>query len=166
MDKEKLTLKLIVAHVKCLNCGAERNLYFTSNNTYGERVVFTKSGNQCAYVNLFGENIVQELEKYCTELYMEHGISVTSNKLARIVSSIYGITCDEIGGEKVDTISNTKCPNCLERKLIEDDKFGEQLMEIDALKVTHESWEILENNDKKERVKRELVRQGYLKEIN
>ncbi|MDE6699393.1 MAG: hypothetical protein K2K10_00025 [Acetatifactor sp.] len=162
MNNGVIKLKLTVAHAKCSNCGMERILYFTSNYTYGERIVSTKNGKQCAYVNLLSENIVQELEKYCTELYLENGISMSSDKLARIVSSIYGITCDEIGGEKIDTIPNTKCPNCLERKLVEDDKFGEQLMEIDAFKVTHDSWDKSGDNEKREKVKRELVRQGYL----
>lgn len=162
MDNEKIKLKLTVAHAKCLNCGTERILYFNSGYTYGERIVATKSGKKCAYANLRSENIVRELEKYCTELWLKNGITISSNKLARIVSSIYGITCDEIDGEKIDTIPNTKCPNCLERKLIEDDKFGEQLMEIDAFKVTHYSWEKLGDKEKKEEVNRELIRQGFL----
>ena len=32
-------------------------------------------------------------------------------------------------------IPNTKCPNCLERKMVEDDKFGEQLKEVEAVEV-------------------------------
>lgn len=162
MDNRMIKIKLTVAHGKCLNCGTERILYFTSNATYGERIVSTKSGKKCAYANILSENIIQELEKYCAELGMEHGISISSNKLGRIVSSIYGITCDEVEGEKIDTIPNTKCPNCLERKLVEDDKFGEQLKEIEAVEVTHNSWEMLEDNERKEKIKQELRRQGYL----
>lgn len=162
MDNRMIKLKLTVAHGKCLNCGTERILYFTSNATYGERIVSTKSGKKCAYANILSENIIQELKKYCTELCLENGISISSRKLARIVSSIYGITCDEIDGEKIDTIPNTKCPNCLERKLVEDDKFGEQLKEIVAVEVTHNSWEMLKDNERKEKINQELRRQGYL----
>ncbi|MDE7435126.1 MAG: hypothetical protein K2N01_04835 [Lachnospiraceae bacterium] len=155
-------MKLILSHTKCSNCKAECILYFTSNYTYGERIVSTKCGKQCAYVNLLSENIVQELEKYCIELYLENRINISSNKLARIVSRIYGITCDDINGEKIDTISNTRCPNCLERKLVKDDNYGEQLADIEAFEVTHYSWEKLEDDVKKEKVYRELIRQGYL----
>lgn len=158
-----IKLKLTVAHGKCLNCGTERILYFASNAAYGERVVSTKSGKKCAYANILSENIIQELEKYCAELYLENEISVSLSKLARIVSSIYGITCDEVDGEKIDTIPNTKCPNCIEGKLVEDDKFGEQLKEIEAYEVTHHSWEMLGDNERKEKINRELIRQGYLK---
>ncbi len=162
MDNRMIKFKLIVAHGKCLNCGTERILYFTPNATYGERIVSTKSGKKCAYANILNENIIQELEKYCVELCSKNGINISSNKLPRIVSSIYGITCDEVDGEKIDTIPNTKCPNCLQRKLVEDDKFGEQLKEIEAFKVTHNSWEMLKDNERKEKIKRELIRQGYL----
>ena len=46
MDNRMIKIKLIVVHAKCSNCGTERILYFTSNETYGERVVFTKSGKK------------------------------------------------------------------------------------------------------------------------
>ncbi len=163
MDNRVIKIKLIVARGKCLNCGTERILYFTTNSTYGERIVFTKSGKKCAYANLLSENIVKELEKYCAELCLENGMNISSRKLARIVSSIYGITCDDVDGEKIDTLPNTKCPNCLERKLVEDDKFGEQLKEIEAFVVTHNSWKKMGDNEKKKKVNSELVRQGYIK---
>lgn len=162
MDNRKIKLKLTVAHAKCSNCGTERILYFTSGYTYGEKIVSTKSGKQCAYANLLNENIVQELKRYCAELCLENGMNISSIKLGKIISSIYGITCDEIDGEKIDTIPNTKCPNCLERKLAEDDNYGEQLTEIEAVEVTHNSWKMLGNNERKEKVNEELVRQGYL----
>lgn len=163
MDKRMIKLKITVARGKCLNCGTERTLYFTSNAAYGERIVATKSGKKCAYANILSENIIRELEKYCAELCMENCINISSSKLARIVSSIYGITCDEIDGEKIDTIPNTTCPNCLERKLVEDDKFGEQLKEIEAFEVTHNAWELLGDNERKEKIYCELVRQGYIR---
>ena len=162
MGNRMMKFKLTVVHGKCLNCGAERILYFTSNATYGERIVSTKSGKKCAYANILSENIIQELEQYCAELYLENGINISSSKLARIASSIYGITCDKVDGEKIDTIPNTKCPSCLERKLVEDDKFGEQLKEIEAFEVTHNSWKMLGDNERKEKIIRELIRQGYL----
>lgn len=163
MDDRMNKYILTVAHGKCLNCGTERILYFTSNDTYGERIVSTKNGKKCAYANILRDNIIQELEKYCAELCLKGEISISSSKLARIVSNVYGITCDEVDGEKIDTIPNTKCPNCLERKMVEDDKFGEQLLEVEAFEVTHHSWEILEDNERKEKIKQELRRQGYLK---
>ncbi len=161
MDNRMIKLKLIVVHRKCLNCGTERIMYFTSYATYGERIVSTKSGKKCAYADLLSDNIIQELKKYCAELCLENGISISSYELASIVSSIYGVTCDEVDGEKIDTIPNTICPNCF-GNMVEDDKFGEQLKEIEAVEVTHNSWEMLEDNERKEKINQELRRQGYL----
>lgn len=163
VDNKMVKLKLIIAHGKCLNCGYKRTLYFTSDYTYGERIVSSQSGMFCAYANLLGDNIMQELEKSCEELYNENGIKILSTGLKRIIPNIYGITCDEINGERIDTIPNTKCPKCLGKKLIEDAEFGEQIKEIDAYIVTHNSWESLKVIERKEKIKQELIRQEYLK---
>lgn len=162
MDSKKIKARLIVVHAKCSKCNMKRILYFTADNTYGERIVFTKSGKYCAYANLINENIVNELERYCKEIYLKYNISLSSIKLSGIVSSIYGITCDGIKGEKIDTISITRCPYCLEGKLVEDKDFGEQLKDVDTVEVTHYLWEKLETSEKQEKIYRELIRQGYL----
>lgn len=162
MRKEMMRIKLIVAHAKCLNCGFERTLYFTSNDMYGERVVSTKSGKYCAYVNLLNENILQELEQYCTECFSEKGINLTKSKLARVAPNIYGITCDDLFEEKVDTTPNTKCVNCNVGKMVELEEYGEKLTEVEVLEVTHNFWWSLDKDTKKNMVKKELVRQGYL----
>ena len=88
VDNKMVKLKLTIAHGKCLNCGYERILYFTSDYTYGERIVSTQSGMFCAYANLLGDNIMQELEKSCEELYNENEIKIPSAGLKRIISNM------------------------------------------------------------------------------
>lgn len=154
-------IKLIVAYAKCSKCEFERKLYFTSGNMYGERVVSTKSGKYCAYVNLLNENVIQELERYCLECFAKRQVNVTKNKLARIVPNIYGITCDDIFNEKIDTMPNIKCVNCNNGIMVENKEYGEQLIEVDALEVTHCFWEKLDKDGKRNEVKKELIRQGY-----
>jgi len=162
MNNEKIKMKVIVTHAKCLNCNTKRILYFTSNYTYGERIVSTQSGRYCAYADLLTEGIIDELEKFCKAIYAEKDITISHNKLARIITNIYGITCDKIDGEQIDTISNTRCPKCLGKKMIQDEKYGEQLKEISVSMVTHNAWEELEFVTKKVKVKEEMFRQGYL----
>ena len=154
-------IKLIVAYAKCSKCGFERKLYFTSGNMYGERVISTKSGKYCAYVNLLNENIVQELGAHCVECFAEKQVNVSKSKLARIVSNIYGITCDDIFDEKIDTMPNTKCVNCSYGTMVENKECGERLVEVDALEVTHDFWEDLDKDAKRNEVKNELIRQEY-----
>lgn len=162
MGREIRRIKLIVAQAKCLKCGFERTLYFTSDDMYGERVVSTKSGKYCAYVNLLNENIMKELEGYCEESFYKRNVNISKNELARIASSIYGITCDDIFDEKIDTMPNTKCVNCNEGVMVENRKYGEQLVEVEVLEVSHNFWESLDKHIKRNKVKKELVRQGYL----
>lgn len=163
VSKKKPVLKgkLSVVHAKCPQCGFERIVYFTSDSTYGERVVSTKSGKHCAYVNLFEESIGKELEAYCEEYFSEKRVSLSGSRLSRIASSIYGITCDNIFGEKVDTTPNTKCPGCNNGTMVEDKDYGEQLAEVEVSEVTHDFWNGLDKDAKRNEVKKELARQGY-----
>lgn len=159
---KKEMIKLTVTHAVCSRCGFERILYFTSGYFYGERIVSTKSGKYCAYVNLLNENIIQELKKYCTDLFLEKKISISKEKLARIVSNIYGITCDNICNEKVDTIPNSKCPDCCVRTMVENQEYGERLMEVPVPQVPHHFWESLDKDAKRNEIEKELFRQRYL----
>ena len=162
MDKKMIKFKLIVARGKCSTCGFERILYFTPDNTYGERIVSTKDGKYCAYADLFNENVIQELEKYCINIFLAKGTNVSTNKLKRMVTNIYGITCDNINGEQIDTLPNGRCTNCLEGRLEENKEFGEKLMEIEVPNITHYKWEILDEEMRNKEVNRELIRQGYV----
>lgn len=159
MDTKKI--KLIVAHAKCENCGKERLLYFASGFSYGERIVLSASGKQCAYVNLLDENLMQELELHCMSVFCERRMEISHTKLVRTAACLYGITCDDIYGEKIDTISVTKCPYCL-GKMVEDDEYGEKTKEIDMSIVTHDKWLTLNEEEKREKIVKELIRQGYL----
>lgn len=162
MENQKIKIRLIVTHAKCSKCGYERTLYFSTDNMYGERIVSTKSGKFCAYVNLLDESLAKELEKYCIELFFENSVSFSKSKIARIVSNIYGITCDEIFDEKIDTIPNIKCVNCCNTTMVEKKEYGECLVDVEAFKVSHKCWNNLDKNGKKEAIRKELIRQGYI----
>lgn len=161
-DKQKIQLKLIVSKGKCSICNHERILYFTYNNVYGEKIITDKDGIMCAYADLFEENIVQELNELCKQIFQEQKVDLSNSRLMRIVSNIYGITCDSIDGKEMFSISNTKCTNCLEGKMIEDKFFGERKEVVLASKVTHMKWNNVNSVDKKKYVVKELMRQKYI----
>ena len=158
----KRIIELTIARAKCRKCGFERILYFTSGFNYGERVVSTKDGKLCAYSNLLTENIIPELYKYCRALFQDMNITVTESELARIIPNLYGITCDPISGEKVDTFSYLKCNNCLDGIMEEDEAFGEKTKKLEAVYVTHNIWNQLDDIEKRDRVVKELRRLKYL----
>lgn len=162
MDRERITLRLILAHAKCSKCGFERILYFTPDYWYGERVVSTKDGKLCAYANLLEENIIQELDEICIEIFKKEDINISKNKRGRIVSQIYSITCDDIDGQNVDNTPSWKCSNCLDGEMEEDKEFGEKIMDIQMPYVSHNAWNLLEHNHKEYKVKCELINQGYM----
>lgn len=161
MDRKIISLKLTIAHVKCHKCGFERILYFTPDNWYGEKVVSTKDGKLCAYANLMEENVIQELDEICIDIFKKEKIDVSKNKRGRIVSQMYSITCDDIDGQKVDNTPSWNCCNCLNGEVEEDKEFGEKIMDIQMPYVTHTVWDSLDYSQKKSKVKSELINLGY-----
>ncbi len=159
MSKNKIVLKLTVARAKCQKCGFERILYFMSDYSYGERLITTREGKYCAYVNLLEESIIPEIKKYCNEIFVDNNISISQNKVARIISNVYGITCDDINGEKVDTSASWKCSNCEEGQLEEDKDYGEKLLDVEATYVSHDNWSQLNEYEKRQKIEEELKRQ-------
>ncbi len=157
---EKLKLKLKVARAKCPKCGFERTLYFMSDFSYGERIVTTKDGNLCAYANLLEENTVNELDELCREISKD--MHMDEKRLAEAVRDVYGITCDDINGEPIDNTPQSQCCICV-AKMNEDEKFGEPIMEIDAVCVTHNAWGNLNKEEKKAKITAELKRLNHLK---
>ena len=161
MGNDELVVKLTEVRGRCSYCGFERTLYFWYGN-YGERIVSTKDGSACAVADLMKDNIVQELAQYCAEILPQRQSDVAQNVLSRIVADIYGITCDDIEGKKAETLSVTRCPNCLRWEIEEDESFGERPKEIKVGYVTHHAWEKLDEKSKKLKITKELSRQGYI----
>lgn len=149
---KKIWVKLTVAYAKCDKCGFRRKLYFMSDFSYGERIIVSKSGERCAYVNLLEENITNEISTLCKGIFIEKNITISPVKMGRIVSTIYPITCDMIDGEEVDVTVNYKCNSCKAGKMVEDSSFGERIETIEMPLVTHIAW-----NKKNDMQKKQLI---------
>jgi hypothetical protein len=162
MDNKAIKIWTTVVYAKCSNCGFERKLYFTSDYSYGERVVSTKDGKLCAYANLLIEKNSAELFELSKEIFSDMNIEITETKLKRLASSIYGIMCDEIENEVIDNTPNWKCSNCHNGKMEEDKIFGEKLMEIEMPIVIHDKWNAMSQSEKKQVILEELKQQSYI----
>lgn len=156
--EKKQKVKLTVAHAKCDNCGLECTLYFLPDFSYAERIVTTKNGKYCAYVNLFDENVTEELTIICETILSNKGLVISKNKLGRLVSNVYPITCDDIEGMKIENTPNWKWPNCTNGKMEEDKEYGEKLDELEIPIVSHNDWKKL--TEKEQLVINELEREG------
>lgn len=159
---KKQRVKLTIIHAKCTNCGFVRTLYFLSDFSYGERIVTTKGGEYCAYVNLLDENLTEELKIICERIVCQKGLTISQSKLKRLISNIYPITCDDIEGMKIENAPNWKCPECTNGTMEEDRNYGEKLEELKIPCVTHNAWQTMAEERKKIIVEDEMKKQGYL----
>lgn len=158
----KKNIKLTVAYANCTNCGFQRKLYFLSNFSYGERIVTTKNGEYCAYVNLLNEDLTEELTTICKYILEKKEIEMSNNKIGRMISNIYPIVCDDIEGIKVENTPNWKCPNCTNGKMEDNKKYGEKLTEMEIPIVTHDTWREMNMQQKLILVEKEMKIQGYI----
>lgn len=159
---KRIKVKLTVAYVKCVNCGFQRKLYFLPDFSYGERIVTTKNGEYCAYVNLLNEKLTEELTIICKYILGKKEIDMSKSKMGRMISNIYPIVCDDINGMKVENTPSWKCPNCTNGKMEEDKEYGEKLEEMEIPIVTHDTWREMDKQQKIIFVEREMKTQGYI----
>lgn len=148
---------------KCPKCGALRVQYWSSGFLFGEILVSTRSGEHCAYAYLLEEKIIPELTEYCTELFAEKDVRIDEYEFSSVISSIYGITCDDLEGQRVDSIRNALCPHCADVELQKDKEYGEKEQLLVLPLVSHCAWDKLSEAEKKQKVYQELLRQRIIK---
>ena len=126
-------------------------------------MISTKDGKLCAYANLLEEKIIPEVEEICKCIFSEMNIEISKNKLGRIVSKMYIITCDKLGGQDIDSTPSWKCSNCLDGEMEEDKLFGEKITEIEMPYITHEDWDSLNKDRKKQLIEHEIKKMDNLR---
>ena len=73
---------------------------------------------------------------------------------AEVLNSLFGITCDNIGEVSIDfSYSMEKCLSCGSVKFDSELVCAEKIAEVDLPVVTHESWNLLNDEEKRNAIK-------------
>jgi len=153
----RITVRVRKEVVLCLKCRCPKEFFYLSDFSYGERLILINDGTEYAFVNLFEDEVFDEFKNLVISIIMEYNIEFTKVKLAEVVNNIFGISCDDIDGKKIDTShKEEKCIQCgskeFEGNLIEP----QELVDIDVPIVTHELWKKMSNAEKRENIEKEL----------
>ncbi len=164
MNKNLITVKVRIEEALCKQCGEKKSFYYLSDYSYGERLVMTKDLKYYAYVNLIEDKAFDELEKYIKLILECYNITLSEKLLAKCINNLFGITCDAINNQPIDTASrDDKCLSC------GNDNFGQNISEaiedIEIPSVTHMQWDRLNEDEKINVIKKELKKQNYLTEL-
>ncbi|WOO35660.1 hypothetical protein R2R35_17915 [Anaerocolumna sp. AGMB13020] len=144
--------------IKCKKCGNPKSFFYLSDFAYGQRLIFLKDATKYAFINLIEDIYFLDYTNMVKEILSENSIDFTNETLDDIVNETYGITCDLIDECVVDfSQTQKKCNVChsteFERNLIEP----ESLIEIEVPVISHNRWEVMSRDERKEIVKKELI---------
>ena len=161
MNKNILAVRVRKEEALCIQCGKIKSFYYLSDYSYGERLVMTKDFKCYAYANLIEDKAFEELDKYIRLILECHNITFSEKILAKCINDLFGITCDYIKNQPVDTASrDDKCLFC------GNSEFGQNVSEaiedIEIPVVTHIVWDRLNEDEKISVIKKELKKQNYL----
>ncbi|MHC1723763.1 MAG: hypothetical protein AB9836_11250 [Aminipila sp.] len=143
--------------LRCSKCKNTNEFLYLSDFSYGERLIRFDDAKQYAYINLLEDTIFNDFEQIVRVILKQYNYKINEEKLINIINETFGITCDKIMGNEVEFLyKEEKCSFCssndFESLLAEPEK----VIEIDVPVITHQQWEILNEDEKKELIEKEL----------
>jgi len=159
----KINIRVRKEVIKCKKCGNPKSFYYLSDFAYGQRLIFMNNTTKYAFINLIEDRYFLDYINLVKEILSEKSIDYTNEIIDDIVNETYGITCDLIDGYKIDfSQTQKKCYVCesteFERNMIEP----ESLIEIEVPVVSHDKWETMSREKRKEIVSSELISKNMI----
>lgn len=165
MDKIKIKVRKEV--VLCTKCGNKKELNYLSDFAYGEKLILIKGGTEYAYVNLLEDEIYKEVNILLSQILQDNNIIFSKSQFAECISNIFGITFDKIDNEEIDTsIEDEKCSICGSEEFKPNLIEPEQIIDKEVPVITHILWKELSNVEKVKKIKTELIKNKFIKELN
>ena len=149
-----MKIKLRKEELLCSNCGKPRTFYYLSDYSYGERLVLINHGTGYAYMNMIEDAVYDDFSILLKCILGERSIVLAQSDFAEVLSSLFGISCDNIGGVPIDFSYNMeKCLSCGSVKFDYELVGAEKIVEVDLPVITHESWNLKNDDEKRNAIK-------------
>lgn len=152
--------------IKCLDCHKENEFFYLVDEwSYGLALYNILDGKGYAYVNLIEDKAYEELEIIIKKLLEIHNITMNYDEFVYCLQSIFGVTCDMIGGEPIDTElkNDQKCLFCGSCNLDNYLSKPEELEDIIVPYITHDTWNTYSSQQKFDIVKEALIKKILLR---
>jgi len=158
---EMVRVKIRKEVVQCLACKKPKDFLFLSDFSYGERLIYSDDGLPCAFCRLIDDKVYDEYGELVRQVLKDNLKEISEDKILDLIIETFGVTCDEINGNKIDFSKKQKkeclfCgANTFSRNIIEPESY----IEIELPLVSHEKWLNMEFKEKYELVKREVLKE-------
>ena len=143
-----LKVNLVVFKCICKKCFYEFESYNLSEFVYGARIIYTKDRKYSALINFLEDDTYEQVKDILSEYIKKKNFS-TKTKI-EYFRKVLGLVCDPINGIELDTSSKIYCPNCLSIEIDRYDTNPRRFIEKEIPLVTHERWDKLNANEKRE----------------
>ncbi|MEG3753031.1 hypothetical protein [Psychromonas arctica] len=152
-----ITLKVRAAEGMCRVCGTIREVYYLNDSSYGERLLLTSDGKYYAYVNLFKDEVYDEVELIIKDIFCVKGKKLSLKESADYLNLTFGVACDDINYQVIDASKNIKsCLNCGSKDLDFEISNNEYVKQVEVPLITHFKWKELEKEEKKKLIAKKL----------
>ncbi len=163
MNIKRIKLKVRKEEGVCKKCGEIKKFYYLSDFSYGEKLILIKNGKDYAYVNLFEDDALENLNEITNSVLEKYNVTLNRMMFAECINKLFGLTCDMIDNELVDTSNcNKKCKHCGYDKFSFGNDLKEAIIDIEIPVVTHLRWNSLNDADKLKSVENELRKLNYI----
>ncbi len=143
----------------CLNCGAKRDVYYTSGFLYGVGLFNTEDGKYYAYINHFDNSATDEVKQILLNML---GNDIDKYYQSNWFKKVFGVSCDPVNGVNIDAENDrSACIACGSDQL-ERDPGPDEIVTVRFPVVTHENWDRLSGQEKEDLIRQELRRKGCL----
>ena len=155
-----MRIKVRIEVVKCVNCKTKNYFLYLSDFSYGERLALFDNGTKYAYIDLLQDNVYSDFIDKVKEILDFYKVEVSENVFQIVIDTMFAMTCDKIDGSDVDFVMNhKKCIHCSAENFEDLMVEPERILYADLPDATHNAWMLLNDDEKKEKIEQELLRQ-------
>lgn len=152
-----MNIRVIQEVLRCSKCKKKNTFLYLSDFAYGERLIRIDEAKKYVYINLLEDKILSDYEKLVRAILKEYNYEINEETISNIINKTFGIACDKIMGNKIDFSHNEeKCSYCFSNDFDSIMAEPETILDISVPVITHEQWNVLSENKRKELIENEL----------
>ena len=160
---KKINLDVYKEVTTCSKCREKNATMSLSDFAYGQRLYTYDEGKQYAFISLPESDVFNQYDEMMSAVLRKKGVKLSNDELIDALNNTFEVTFDMIEGYEVDHADRKKqCEFCGSEKF--DSIIAQPVTQekIEATLITHEDWLSYSDDEKIDRIQKELKRVGLM----